>query len=141
MIRYYLKESFIEFFKALWNFFKHFNCSAIFTDRNIYIFFQAIHFNHFIHFQRIKPMTLILLSPCSITSHWAVIITSAHLSLYLQYEGLLIDSQCIKQSKFILFTEVLHLHTAHVSHFEITAHNAVQQPLRWTAQHRGHQTL
>lgn len=61
--------------------------------------------------------------------------------LYLQYERLLTDSQGIKKSEFVLFTEVLHLHASHISHFKVTSHNAVQQPLRWTAQHRGDQTL
>lgn len=63
------------------------------------------------------------------------------LSSYLQYKRLLIHSQSVKKSEFVLFTEVLHLHTAHISHFEVASHNAVQQPLRWTAQHRGDQTL
>lgn len=70
-----------------------------------------------------------------------MLIMLAHLSLYLQYKGLLINSQSVKKSEFVLFTEVLHLHAAHISHFEVASHNTVQQPLRWAAQHRGDQTL
>lgn len=68
-------------------------------------------------------------------------IVSVHLSLYLQYEGMLIDSQSIKKSELVLFSEVLHLHAAHVNHFKVAPHDTVQQPLRRAAQHWGGQTL
>lgn len=70
-----------------------------------------------------------------------VIIASVPLSLYLRYKGGLIDSQGIKKSEFVLFSEVLHLHAAHVNHFKVASHNTVQQPLRRASQHWGGQTL
>lgn len=61
--------------------------------------------------------------------------------LYLQYKRLLIDSKCVEQSELILTSEVLHLHTAHISHFKVAVHNPIQQPLRWATQHWCDQTL
>lgn len=60
---------------------------------------------------------------------------------YLQYKRLLIDSQCVEQSELVLTGEVLHLHTAHISYLKVAAHDSIQQPLRWAAQHWRNQTL